>query len=161
MERRGFLKLTLFVSPAVASSGCLSLNNDDSYILDMSDATATVHTTPTCSCCDDYADYLKETTGVEIRKKVHSSLSETKSKFGIPPELESCHTVELKSDTDTRIIEGHVPVEAVEKMFESRTSKIALPGMPPGSPGMGGSKREPFTVYSIDERGDHEVFAEV
>jgi hypothetical protein len=47
-------------------------------------------------------------------------------------------------------LEGHVPLEAVGKLLNIRPAVdgIALPGMPAGSPGMGGVKTEPFTIYS-------------
>jgi hypothetical protein len=43
-----------------------------------------------------------------------------------------------------------VPLEAVGKLLNIRPAVdgIALPGMPAGSPGMGGVKTEPFTIYS-------------
>jgi hypothetical protein len=47
-------------------------------------------------------------------------------------------------------VEGHVPLEAVGKLLNigPAVDGIALPGMPAGSPGMGGVKTEPFTIYS-------------
>jgi hypothetical protein len=47
-------------------------------------------------------------------------------------------------------LEGHVPLEAVGKLLNigPAVDGIALPGMPAGSPGMGGVKTEPFTIYS-------------
>jgi hypothetical protein len=37
---------------------------------------------------------------------------------------------------------------------------IALPGMPAGSPGMGGSKRGPFTIYEFDDGQASGVYVE-
>jgi hypothetical protein len=49
------------------------------------------------------------------------------------------------------VVEGHVPVEAIEKLLRDRPAVdgIALPGMPPGSPGMGGARAGPFEVVSF------------
>jgi len=38
---------------------------------------------------------------------------------------------------------------------------IALPGMPAGSPGMGGEKSEPFVVYAIGGDRSGEVFESI
>ncbi|WP_444679140.1 DUF411 domain-containing protein [Halomonas sp. E19] len=48
-------------------------------------------------------------------------------------------------------IEGHVPFEAVEKLFEERpdTRGIGLAGMPIGTPGMPGPKRGDWDVYQF------------
>jgi hypothetical protein len=58
----------------------------------------------------------------------------------------SCHT----SIVEGYFVEGHVPLEAVGKLLNIRPAVdgIALPGMPAASPGMGGVKTEPFTIYS-------------
>ena len=42
-------------------------------------------------------------------------------------------------------------VASVEKLLEERPAieGIALPGMPAGSPGMGGDKQAPFVIYAI------------
>ena len=48
-------------------------------------------------------------------------------------------------------IEGHVPLEAVNKLLKEQPDidGIALPGMPIGTPGMPGKKEEPFVVYQL------------
>lgn len=55
---------------------------------------------------------------------------------GIPDAAASCHTAAV----DGYLIEGHVPVQAIEKLLDERPDAIglALPGMPADSPGMGG-----------------------
>lgn len=116
--------------------------------------------TPTCACCEAYAEYLSEKTDIQVNESLHGDLTEVKQRFGIPDELTSCHTVELETEDGTRVVEGHVPVEAVETMLEGERSKIALPEMPSGSPGMGGVKSGPFTVYAVDDDGGYEVFGE-
>ncbi len=57
---------------------------------------------------------------------------------GIPEEVASCHTAEV----DGYLIEGHVPVEAIERLLAERPDAVglALPGMPADSPGMGGDE---------------------
>lgn len=57
---------------------------------------------------------------------------------GIAAEVASCHTAEI----DGYLIEGHVPVEAIDRLLAERPDAVglALPGMPPDSPGMGGDE---------------------
>jgi hypothetical protein len=55
---------------------------------------------------------------------------------GIGDDVASCHTAEV----DGYLIEGHVPAAAIERLLVERPDAVglALPGMPPDSPGMGG-----------------------
>ena len=74
--------------------------------------------------------------------------------LGVPEEAASCHTALVDGYT----IEGHVPVGAIEQLLADRPDVVglALPGMPIGSPGMGGdaasSERQP--VMQIEASGD-------
>lgn len=54
----------------------------------------------------------------------------------VPENLWSCHTTRISG----YIIEGHVPFAAIRQLLEQRPdiNGIAVPGMPAGSPGMGG-----------------------
>jgi hypothetical protein len=49
------------------------------------------------------------------------------------------------------VVDGFVPVDLVKKMLAERPAitGISLPGMPMGSPGMGGEKTEPWTIYAF------------
>ena len=57
---------------------------------------------------------------------------------GIPDAVASCHTAEV----DGYLIEGHVPVQAIQRLLAERPDAVglALPGMPADSPGMGGDE---------------------
>jgi hypothetical protein len=69
--------------------------------------------------------------------------------------MRSCHTLTIGG----YFIEGHVPVEAVRKLLDEQPpiDGIALPGMPAGSPGMGGDKAHSFVIYAITD-GEAEEF---
>jgi hypothetical protein len=58
--------------------------------------------------------------------------------LGVPDAAASCHTAVV----DGYILEGHVPAEAIRRLLDERPTLIglALPGMPPDSPGMGGNE---------------------
>lgn len=53
------------------------------------------------------------------------------------------------------VVDGHVPVATLNKLLSEKPTiaGITLPGMPLGSPGMGGEKEEPFTIYAIPKDG--------
>ncbi len=111
----------------------------------------TVYMTENCQCCDVYANIMSR--NYEVEKKVLDNFEygELKTDWGIPQDLASCHTTVI----DDYLIEGHIPMEAIEKLRESGKDieGIGMAGMPAGSPGMGGVKTEAFSIYEISERG--------
>lgn len=116
---------------------------------------ATLYKSPTCGCCTAYADYL-EANGFDVEVVVRDDMDEIKSQAGVPARLQSCHTTMI----GRYAVEGHVPVEAIDKLMQERpfTRGIAMPGMPAGSPGMGGSKQGPFQVFYISDRDHPRLF---
>lgn len=110
-----------------------------------------VYKSPTCGCCEKYMEYLRQN-GVEVSVVNVPDMAPVKAKYGIPEALQSCHT----SLVNDYVVEGHVPVGALKKLLaEGRKIKgIALPGMPPGSPGMGPMKPGTLTVYEIPNTGE-------
>ena len=58
-----------------------------------------------------------------------------KNQYQIPSNLRSCHTAQI----DDYMIEGHVPIKSINKLFREKPSikDIAVPDMPLGSPRMG------------------------
>ena len=121
---------------------------------DQAPAVVTVYSSPTCGCCHGYEAYLEEN-GFEVEPIRTDDVSEMKDELNIPEEMRSCHTAKVGE----HYIEGHVPAEAIWKLLEEQPpiSGIALPGMPAGSPGMGGDKEQPFTIYAIVD-GEAEEF---
>lgn len=71
---------------------------------------------------------------------------------GIVDEVASCHTAEVGG----YLIEGHVPVEAIDRLLAERPDAVglALPGMPADSPGMGGDAStwaaQPVLLIELD-----------
>lgn len=110
-----------------------------------------------CGCCDVYAKYLKNKGyDVSIANKTDSRLEKIKKDFGVPHELESCHTAKIGD----YIVEGHVSEEAIAKMLKKkpRITGIALAGMPAGSPGMSGKKEGMFNIFSFMKDGTYKLF---
>ena len=124
------------------TAGCLAEEPEEPH-------QAVVHQSPTCACCDAYVEYLEEELGVTVSVEETDDMAAVKDTFDIPSTLESCHTLEYRDF----VFEGHLPAAVIEAFLEEPPAVpgIALPGMPAGSPGMGGSKDEEWTVYTLDE----------
>src|SRR5215469_12242964 len=105
---------------------------------------------PQCDCCEGYADYLRKN-GFVVHTQDSNNLATISRNAGIPEELEGCHI----SMVEGYVVAGHVPIAALRKLLAERPpiKAITLPGMPMGSPGMGGTKQEPFVVYAIARDG--------
>ncbi len=87
------------------------------------------------------------------------SLTPVKQRYGVPRELEGCHTAIV----DGYVIEGHVPSDVIRKLLADRPDVIgvSVPGMPTGSPGMEAPGRAPerYNVLTFDAEGNTTVFA--
>lgn len=118
---------------------------------------ATIYKSPTCGCCVGYAAEARKI-GINEESIKTDDMKAIKEKYGIPPEMESCHTMVVGD----YFIEGHVPFEAVEKLLREMPDidGIALPGMPAGSPGMPGFKGKPYEVYQIKD-GVYSLFVSI
>jgi hypothetical protein len=103
---------------------------------------------PQCTCCDEYAKYLRQN-GFNVTVTPTHNMSLTSRQHGVPEKLAGCHSMLIGG----YVVEGHVPVSAINKLLTERPNirGISLPGMPEGSPGMTGRKTEPFTVYEISD----------
>lgn len=115
-----------------------------------------VHKDPNCGCCAGWVQHLKAA-GFAVAVEETADLDVVRKRLGVPVDLAACHTAEVAG----YVIEGHVPAPAIRQLLEKRPVAIglAVPGMPPGSPGMGGapgryevvlfgaSKREPFMHF--------------
>ena len=115
-----------------------------------------VYKSPTCGCCKKWISHLgKNGYSVEIHNQY--DVSPIKSKMGVPRKLHSCHTAMV----DGYVIEGHVPAADITRLLEERPAVkgLAVPGMPMGSPGMEGPRKDPYEVLTFQENGRTTVFA--
>lgn len=117
-----------------------------------------VHRTAECGCCAEYEEYLASE-GFRIRTVIVTAnrLAETRQGLGVPDELLSCHT----SLIEGYFVEGHVPADDIRRLIDEAPdiAGIALPGMPPGSPGMGGTASGPLITYAVTQ-GDLDIFGQ-
>ena len=112
---------------------------------------ATLYKNPSCTCCEGYAQYLDKN-GFQVDVKPTNDLAEISRDAGVPEELEGCHTMFV----GRYVVDGHVPVEVVRKLLAERPqiAGITLPGMPSGSPGMGGPRLGTWTIYAVTKGGE-------
>ncbi len=150
MNKKTIKKTIFWVLPAILIGGGIFLGKNNNMSPEKAEA-ATVFYSPNCSCCEKYIPYLKRN-GFEVSKREVRDILSVKEEHGIPREMESCHT----SIIGDYFVEGHVPVEAINKLLEERPkiAGIALPGMPQGSPGMPGFKSGTWKVYGLSENGE-------
>lgn len=111
---------------------------------------AILYKNPQCTCCEGYAGYLRGN-GFEVAVKPTHDLATISKNAGVPERLQGCHSMFI----DGYVIDGHVPVDIVRRLLAERPqiAGISLPGMPAGSPGMGGTKTAPFVVYALPKGG--------
>ena len=117
--------------------------------------TVTVYKTRTCGCCAKWVDHLRAN-GFEAVVNDVPSTAEYRKKFGVPDSLTSCHTAVVNGYA----IEGHIPAVDIHRLLKEKPKAkgIAVPGMPIGSPGMEGPRRDPYAVYLFDGTGKTTVF---
>ena len=99
-----------------------------------------------CGCCDGHAEHLRAN-GYKVRVVELADLEPIKKKHSVPEAQAGCHTIEVGG----YVVEGHVPAKIIDRLLAEKPpiKGISLPGMPEGSPGMGGAKTEPFKVYEL------------
>lgn len=140
--------------------GCASNNTSGNAVNDAdgAKAQATIFKDSSCGCCGVYSQYM-EKKGYGVDVTTSENMNSVKSRYGIPYSMQSCHTTVIGD----YFIEGHVPVEAIEKLMAEKPdiAGIALPGMPSGSPGMSGSKTGQFVIYAIKKDGTTEEFMRI
>lgn len=148
-------RLLFMVAPALLLAGVavwFSLRGSEEPVVAstrLQDASTVMYKSPTCGCCDSYADVLASR-GVKVDVEADDeAVAQAKRQYGVPSAAVSCHTIVMEG----YVVEGHVPLEAIEALLDERPdiAGIALPGMPPGSPGMPGTKQAPFEVLQFGD----------
>ena len=157
MDRRSLL--TLLVGGAggvLVVGGATRVISSSAQAVDES-TKVTLYKDPQCSCCEGYADYLRSN-GFAVSIVPTHDLPLLDDKYGIATDLQPCHI----SMIGGYVVGGHVPIAVVKRLLSEkpRITGITLPGMPMGSPGMTGSKTEPFKIYEI-AKGSRELYAVV
>ena len=119
----------------------------------------TLYKNPTCECCADWGKHM-EANGFRVDiKETGFNLNQIKAEHGVSLDLASCHT----SVVGDYVLEGHVPADVVQKLLAERPQirGLAVPGMPPGVPGMPdtGPDRAPYQILAIQLDGSTRLYA--
>ncbi|MFC5510338.1 DUF411 domain-containing protein [Massilia jejuensis] len=114
-----------------------------------------VFKTESCGCCGAWVEHLKAN-GFATRVVNVDNPSDYRQRGGIPDSLGSCHTGMVRGYA----IEGHVPASDIKRLLamKPKARGLAVPGMPLGSPGMEGPRKDPFDVLLVDAEGRTSVF---
>jgi hypothetical protein len=128
----------------------------DAIVSQFDTLTMVVYKTPTCGCCGAWVDHVKAN-GFKVEVHDLDGLTEIKRQHSVPDRLSSCHTARIGG----YVIEGHVPAEDIQRLLRERPAVhgIAVPGMPMGSPGMEGPRRDSYNVIAFHRDGREEIFA--
>ena len=115
-----------------------------------------VYKNPNCDCCGKWIDHLKDA-GFEVRAHNVMDVPATRTRLGMPDRLGSCHTAKVAG----YVVEGHVPAGDIQRLLKEKPKAlgIAVPSMPPGSPGMESSKPVPYNTLLVQSGGEASIFA--
>lgn len=114
-----------------------------------------VYKSESCGCCSDWVKHLQQN-GFKVNAHNVANPSDYRTRFGIPNELGSCHTATVEGYT----LEGHVPAAEIKRLLAGKPKAIglAVPSMPPGSPGMEGMRAVPYDVLLVTSGGRYTVY---
>jgi len=121
---------------------------------DSEEGIVTVYKSPTCDCCNKWIEHL-QSNGLKVRAINEINMNKIKTDKGVPAQLRSCHTAVING----YVVEGHVPAEDIKKLLSEKrkVAGLSVPQMPMGSPGMEGSRKDPYKVYEFDQKGNYEA----
>ncbi len=116
--------------------------------VDLPDDVITVYKSPTCGCCGDWVEHMREN-GFTVNVVDEPAMMAVKTAVGLPDEMASCHTAMIGGE----VVEGHVPAETLRRYLADATMRaqydgLSVPGMPVGSPGME-VEGQPADAYDI------------
>ena len=157
MRRRGFLVRMAGVA-AVAAVGMTDRRLWAALPGSTSPTPITVYKSSTCGCCTKWVDHVRANGFAPV---VHDEeeMDALKNKLKVPEGVRSCHTAQI----DGYLIEGHVPASDIRRLLAERpkAAGLAVPGMPPLTPGMAPADVAPrgFEVVSFQPDGSTKVFA--
>ncbi len=118
--------------------------------------TVVVYKSPTCGCCKEWVKHLQQN-GYRVEVHEQYNVNPVKNELGVPSSLRSCHTAKVRG----YVIEGHVPAADIARLLKEKPdiAGLAAPGMPMGSPGMEGPRKDPYDVIAYGANGRTSVFA--
>jgi len=142
------LNAMIVVAAAIVGASCTKTSVETLEV--------TVYKSAACGCCNVWIGHL-EANGFYVRAHNVQNLDEIKREYGVNPKLNACHTARVGD----YVIEGHVPAHDIKRLLAEKldVAGLAVPGMPLGSPGMEGPRKEPYNVYTFNKDGSTDVYA--
>ena len=118
--------------------------------------TVQVYKDPACGCCTAWIKHL-QANGFQVVAHDTNDVAAHKRRLGVPFGVGSCHTAEVGG----YVVEGHVPAQDIRRLLSERprVRGLVVPGMPMGSPGMEGERKDAFDVLLIDRDGSTRQYA--
>lgn len=118
-------------------------------------AEVVIYKSPTCGCCNAWVDHLRDN-GFSVETHDRSDMHAIKTELGVPYTLQSCHTALVNG----YVIEGHVPADDIKRLLQEKpdVEGLTAPGMPMGSPGMEGPRKDPYDVLTFQRGGKTSVY---
>ncbi|MDD4904635.1 MAG: DUF411 domain-containing protein [Methylobacter tundripaludum] len=115
-----------------------------------------VFKSPHCGCCGKWIEHLQQS-GFQVNTREVNDVPAARKKLGMPDRLGSCHTAKVSD----YVIEGHVPAADILRLLKEKPNALglAVPAMPPGSPGMETAKPVPYETLLVQADGSTRVFA--
>ena len=109
-----------------------------------------------CGCCGAWVEHLRQN-GFQVIAHDVGDVPAERRKLGMPDRLGSCHSAKVGG----YVIEGHVPAADIRRLLKEKPKALglAVPSMPPGSPGMEGPRAIPYDTLLVDRDGTTRVFA--
>lgn len=143
------LAILLLASIAVIT-GLIVFNLQSAAVADV-----VVYKSPTCGCCKEWISHLEDN-GFRVEVHDQQNLNPIKTGMGVPDHLQSCHTAKVGG----YVVEGHVPADVIARMLKEKPKikGLAVPGMPMGSPGMEGPRKDPYDVMAFGEKDEDTVY---
>ncbi len=115
-----------------------------------------VFKSPSCGCCGKWIEHLQQN-GFQVSVHEVNDVPAARKKLGMPDRLGSCHTARVGD----YVIEGHVPAADIQRLLKEKPKALglAVPAMPPGSPGMETAKPVPYETLLVQTDGNSRIFA--
>jgi hypothetical protein len=115
-----------------------------------------VYKDPNCGCCHNWVEIMKQS-GFEVSVRDTANMAAIKTRYMVPAKAGSCHTAIVGG----YVVEGHVPADLIRKVLAEKPPVVglAVPGMPMGSPGMEGPRKDAYDVLTFDRMGKTAVYA--
>ena len=151
MKRIAVLSHLRTLSVALVAVGVLA-----SGPLHAASAEVEVFKSPYCGCCGKWVEHMREA-GFKVKVTEVKDTGAQRERLKMPQSVASCHTATVGGYA----LEGHIPAADVQRLLKEKPKArgIAVPSMPPGSPGMEGPQSIPYDTLLVKMDGSTTVFA--